>query len=90
MEYTVAPNPMVSLAALAGKTSTIRLGAGTIIAPFWNPVRAAGETALLDVISGGRAEIGVARGAYQFEFDRLAGGLSAKAAAPTCVNSSRR
>ncbi|MFZ2561749.1 MAG: hypothetical protein WAX28_05495, partial [Corynebacterium variabile] len=27
MEYTVAPNPMVSLAALAGKTSTIRLGA---------------------------------------------------------------
>ncbi|MGC3905089.1 LLM class flavin-dependent oxidoreductase [Corynebacterium variabile] len=78
MEYTVAPNPMVSLAALAGRTSTIRLGAGTIIAPFWNPVRAAGETALLDVISGGRAEIGVARGAYQFEFDRLAGGLSAK------------
>lgn len=78
MEYTVAPNPMVSLAALAGKTSTIRLGAGTIIAPFWNPVRAAGETALLDVISGGRAEIGIARGAYQFEFDRLAGGLSAK------------
>lgn len=53
------------------------LGAGTIIAPFWNPIRAAGETALLDVISGGRAELGVARGAYQIEFDRIAGGLAA-------------
>lgn len=75
MEFTVSPSPMPQLAYLAGKTSTIRLGAGTIIAPFWNPIRAAGEAALLDVVSGGRAEIGIARGAYQFEFDRLAGGM---------------
>ncbi|GAA1887145.1 LLM class flavin-dependent oxidoreductase [Paeniglutamicibacter psychrophenolicus] len=77
MEYTVSPNPLPQLAYLAAKTSTIRLGAGTIIAPFWNPIRAAGEVALLDVISNGRAELGVARGAYQFEFDRVAGGLPA-------------
>ncbi|UAL31448.1 LLM class flavin-dependent oxidoreductase [Nocardioides rotundus] len=77
MEYTISPNPMVLLGYLAGQTSTIRLGAGTIIAPFWNPIRAAGEAALLDVISGGRAEMGVARGAYQVEFDRLADGLAA-------------
>ncbi|MDI2098296.1 LLM class flavin-dependent oxidoreductase [Ruicaihuangia caeni] len=77
MEYTISPNPMPQLAYLAARTSRIRLGAGTIIAPFWNPIRAAGETALLDVISGGRAELGLARGAYQFEFDRMAGGLPA-------------
>ncbi|MCG3754818.1 LLM class flavin-dependent oxidoreductase [Amycolatopsis sp. Poz14] len=77
MEYTIAPSPMPVLAYLAAKTSTIRLGAGTIIAPFWNPIRAAGETALLDVISNGRMEVGVARGAYQIEFDRLAPGLKA-------------
>lgn len=77
MEYTVSPNPMPQLAYLAAKTSTIRLGAGTIIAPFWNPIRAAGEAALLDVISGGRAEVGVARGAYQFEFNRLLDGKPA-------------
>jgi flavin-dependent trigonelline monooxygenase, oxygenase component len=77
MEYTIAPSPMPQLAYLAARTSTIRLGAGTIIAPFWHPIRAAGETALLDVISGGRAEVGIARGAYQFEFDRLAGGMPA-------------
>lgn len=77
MEYTISPNPMPLLAFLAARTKTIRLGAGTIIAPFWNPIRAAGETALLDVISNGRAEIGLARGAYQFEFDRMADGLPA-------------
>lgn len=78
MEYTVSPSPMPQLAYLAARTSRIRLGAGTIIAPFWNPLRAAGECALLDVISGGRMEVGLARGAYQFEFDRMAPGLSAR------------
>lgn len=77
MEYTASPSPIPQLAYIAAKTSKIRLGAGTIIAPFWNPIRAAGEIALLDVISGGRAELGVARGAYQFEFDRLMGGMPA-------------
>lgn len=77
MEYTISPSPMPTLAYLAARTTTIRLGAGTIIAPFWNPVRAAGECALLDVISNGRMEVGLARGAYQFEFDRLANGMLA-------------
>ncbi|MGO1545286.1 MAG: LLM class flavin-dependent oxidoreductase [Gulosibacter sp.] len=75
MEYTVSPNPMPQLAYLAARTSTIRLGAGTIIAPFWNPIRVAGECALLDVISGGRMEVGLARGAYQYEFDRIMNGM---------------
>lgn len=77
MEYTISPSPMPQLAYLAARTTTIRLGAGTVIAPFWNPIRVAGETALLDVISNGRAEVGLARGAYQFEFDRMLGGLPA-------------
>jgi alkanesulfonate monooxygenase SsuD/methylene tetrahydromethanopterin reductase-like flavin-dependent oxidoreductase (luciferase family) len=62
MEYTISPNPMPLLAHLAAKASTIRLGAGTIIAPFWNPIRVAGECALLDVISNGRMEVGLVRG----------------------------
>jgi alkanesulfonate monooxygenase SsuD/methylene tetrahydromethanopterin reductase-like flavin-dependent oxidoreductase (luciferase family) len=77
MEYTISPSPMPTLAYLAARTTNIRLGAGTIIAPFWNPIRAAGECALLDVISNGRMEVGLARGAYQFEFDRMVPGLAA-------------
>lgn len=77
MQYTSSPSPVAQLAYLAAKTDKIRLGAGTFVAPFWNPVRLAGEAALLDVISNGRLEFGIARGAYQFEFDRLVDGMSA-------------
>ncbi|RUW67947.1 LLM class flavin-dependent oxidoreductase, partial [Mesorhizobium sp. M4B.F.Ca.ET.049.02.1.2] len=35
MEFTISPNPFVNIAYLAAKTSSIRLGTGTIIAPFW-------------------------------------------------------
>ncbi|WP_136475700.1 LLM class flavin-dependent oxidoreductase [Pseudomonas sp. DG56-2] len=77
MEYTISPSPMPLLSYLAARTTTIHLGAGTIIAPFWHPLRVAGECALLDVISNGRMEVGLARGAYQFEFDRMAAGMPA-------------
>jgi len=77
MGYTVAPNPFVNLAYLAAKTSKIRLGTGTVIAPFWHPVRLAGEAALCDVIANGRLDLGIARGAYMFEYERLMPGLDA-------------
>jgi alkanesulfonate monooxygenase SsuD/methylene tetrahydromethanopterin reductase-like flavin-dependent oxidoreductase (luciferase family) len=77
MEFTIAPNPLMYFAYLADKTSRIRLGTGTIIAPFWQPVRLASEAALADVMTGGRVELGIARGAYQFEFDRVASGMPA-------------
>ncbi len=89
MEYTISPSPMPLLAYLAGKTTTIHLGAGTIIAPFWHPLRVAGECALLDVISNGRMEVGLARGAYQVEFDRMAGGMPASSEARPCGKWSR-
>lgn len=77
MDFTIAPNPFVSLADLARRTKNVRLGTGTVIAPFWHPIKLAGEAAMTDIISDGRLDIGIARGAYGFEYERLMPGLDA-------------
>jgi len=77
MEFTISPNPFINIAYLAAKTSRIRLGTGTVIAPFWHPIKLAGEAAMTDVISGGRLDIGIARGAYSYEYQRIFPGLDA-------------
>ncbi|MFT8674337.1 MAG: LLM class flavin-dependent oxidoreductase [Acetobacter sp.] len=77
MEFTIAPNPFINIAYLASKTSRIRLGTGTVIAPFWHPLRLAGEAALTDLATKGRLDLGIARGAYAFEYERMLPGLDA-------------
>lgn len=77
MEFTISPNPFIVLANLARATSRIRLGTGTVVAPFWHPIKLVGEAAMTDIVTDGRLEIGIARGAYQFEYDRLGGGMNA-------------
>jgi flavin-dependent trigonelline monooxygenase, oxygenase component len=80
MDFTIAPNPFINLADLARRTKNVRLGTGTVAAPFWHPLKLAGESAMTDIITGGRLDIGIARGAYGFEYDRLAGGMDAMTA----------
>jgi flavin-dependent trigonelline monooxygenase, oxygenase component len=77
MSFTIAPNPFLSIADLARRTKNVRLGTGTVIAPFWHPIKLAGEAAMTDIITGGRLDIGIARGAYSFEYERLSPGLDA-------------
>lgn len=77
MEFTIAPNPLTSLVDIAHHTKNIRLGTGTIIAPFWHPVKLAGEAASADLLTGGRIELGIARGAYSYEYERLMPGMDA-------------
>lgn len=77
MEFTIAPNPFLSLVDLAYHTKNLRLGTGTVIAPFWHPIKLAGEAAATDQITGGRIELGIARGAYSYEYERLMPGMDA-------------
>jgi probable F420-dependent oxidoreductase len=62
------PAPIQVLTAFAARTSRVRLGANVCVFPFYHPVRLAEETALLDVISGGRAVLGLAIGYKPDEF----------------------
>lgn len=75
IEMTIAPNPFQLLAHFAANTDRIRLGTAVVVAPYWHPIKVAGEAALLDLLSGGRLEFGIGKGAYQREFDRMAGGI---------------
>lgn len=77
MDFTITPNPLLALVHIASHTKNLRLGTGTVIAPFWHPIKLAGETASADLITGGRIELGIARGAYSYEYERLMPGLDA-------------
>lgn len=56
------PSPHLLLAAAAVKTSRIRLGTAVTVLPLYNPVRVAEEAGTLDLLSGGRFELGLGRG----------------------------
>lgn len=77
MEFTIAPNPFISLVDIARQTKNLRLCTGTVIAPFWHPIKLAGEAAMADLVTGGRIELGIARGAYSYEYERLMPGMDA-------------
>jgi flavin-dependent trigonelline monooxygenase, oxygenase component len=77
MDFTIAPNPFITLVDVARVTRNVRLGTGTIVAPYWHPIRLAGEAAMADVITGGRLEMSIARGAYTYEYERLMPGMDA-------------
>lgn len=53
---------------VATRTSTLRLGTGVMVLPWHNPVLLAEQAATLDVISGGRVDLGVGKGYRHSEF----------------------
>ena len=57
-------SPFQVLATAAAVTERVRLRTYVLDAYFWNPALLAREVATLDVLSGGRAEIGVGAGHY--------------------------
>jgi putative FMN-dependent luciferase-like monooxygenase len=63
------PSPAVFLAHVAARTSRIRLGTGVITLPMENPIRAAEDTAVLDLLSNRRLEVGFGTGGTRESFD---------------------
>ena len=55
-------DPFVTLGAMAGVTSTLKLGTGIALVVQRDPIHTAKEVASLDVLSGGRALVGVGAG----------------------------
>lgn len=63
------PAPFVFLASVAAQTKSIRLGPGVITLPMEDPVRVAEDAAVLDLLSGGRLEIGLGTGGTPASFE---------------------
>jgi len=74
-DYGLCPAPPVLAAFVAARTTTLRLGMGVSLLPLHHPVDLAEQLAVLDVVSGGRLDVGIGRGGtlqdYQtFQSDR--------------------
>jgi alkanesulfonate monooxygenase SsuD/methylene tetrahydromethanopterin reductase-like flavin-dependent oxidoreductase (luciferase family) len=66
-----SPNPVVFLAAAAQVTRRARLVTGAVLPAFNNPLKLAGELAMLDALCDGRLDIGFARAFLPYEFARF-------------------
>jgi alkanesulfonate monooxygenase SsuD/methylene tetrahydromethanopterin reductase-like flavin-dependent oxidoreductase (luciferase family) len=68
--YSYCSAPEMLLAALAARTSKIRLGCGVCLLPYHNPVTVAERYATLDHLCHGRLEFGIGRGTA-FEWNKF-------------------
>lgn len=55
-------SPLILAAGIAARTRRIRIGFSVIVLPLHHPLRLAEDLATLDVLSGGRIDVGISRG----------------------------
>ena len=67
--FSITPSPLLLASAVAQTTRHIRLGTAVNLMPLYHPIRLAEEIATLDVISGGRAILGIGRGIIPSHFE---------------------
>jgi alkanesulfonate monooxygenase SsuD/methylene tetrahydromethanopterin reductase-like flavin-dependent oxidoreductase (luciferase family) len=68
--------PLTMLSAMAARTRRVRLGTGIAIAPLHAAVELAEQAAIVDIISGGRVELGLGAGYRVPEYDLYGADIS--------------
>src|SRR4249920_2732996 len=69
--YGYLSRPVQLATYIAAKTTTLRVGTAVIVVPLHHPLVIAEEIATLDLLAGGRVDIGLGRGYQHYEFERL-------------------
>jgi alkanesulfonate monooxygenase SsuD/methylene tetrahydromethanopterin reductase-like flavin-dependent oxidoreductase (luciferase family) len=68
--------PLTMAAAVAARTRTSRIGTAIVIAPLHHAVELAEQGAIVDILSGGRLELGLGAGYRVPEFDLFGSDIS--------------
>lgn len=71
IHYISCPSPLMLAVKAAARTRRIRVGTAILVIPYYNPLRLAGEIGMADLLTDGRLEVGVGRGAFEYEFNRF-------------------
>jgi probable F420-dependent oxidoreductase len=67
--YQIVLDPIETLTFVAAITSRVELGTSVLVLPYHTPIELARRIATLDVLSGGRAKVGVGIGWSRDEFE---------------------
>ena len=65
------PSMFPMLAALARETENVRLGTAVLLGPMHHPIRVAEDAAVVDILAGGRLDLGIGPGYRPKEFETL-------------------
>ena len=76
------PQPLTFAAAAAARTTRVRLGTGILVAPLRKTAQLAEEAAVVDLISGGRLELGLGAGYRMPEFELFGTDFTARYRTP--------
>ena len=66
-EWSHSSAPDITLAALSQRTNNMRLGIAVTLAPLHHPLHVASRMATLDILSGGRVNLGIGRSGYPYQ-----------------------
>jgi alkanesulfonate monooxygenase SsuD/methylene tetrahydromethanopterin reductase-like flavin-dependent oxidoreductase (luciferase family) len=66
--FSIMSSPLIVATAVAQRTKNIRLGIAVNLLPLYHPLRGAEDGATVDILSNGRLEFGVGRGAIPIHF----------------------
>jgi alkanesulfonate monooxygenase SsuD/methylene tetrahydromethanopterin reductase-like flavin-dependent oxidoreductase (luciferase family) len=66
--YSIGSSSLILATHIAAHTRKIRLGTAVLVSPLHNPIRLAEDTATLDLVSGGRLDVGFGRGSSGYEY----------------------
>ena len=68
-DYFPTPSPLMFMSNLAPQFPGLGFGAAVLVAPWYNPIRLAGEIAMLSNLCTGNLYLGLGRGTAKLEYD---------------------